>query len=66
MCTSSPKVPAPPPPPPQAPQQRSAQTDSAFNREMRRQRSAAGRSSTIVSGPSGVPTMGAGKTILGG
>ena len=66
MC-NRPKAPPVPPPPPEAPKRVDAAVTGAYGTEKRRQRAAAGQSSTILSGPMGsTGTANVGKTILGG
>ena len=59
--------PKPPPPPPEPPNYVDRDVQAAGDRERKRQRAAAGRSGTILTGPQGA-TEGApvGKTVLGG
>lgn len=67
MCFSSPKVPEATPPPAIAKDQEAAVT-AAQDNERRRRAMAAGRASTILTGPQGVmgsPSAGP-KTLLGG
>jgi hypothetical protein len=72
MCMSSPKVPAPPPPPPpppELPKEMDVAARTARSNERQRAALAAGRASTILTGPLGASdtaaTTAAGKTLLG-
>jgi hypothetical protein len=68
MCFSSPSIPPITPPPPVATQQDQAVTD-ALDRSRKARAMAAGRQSTILTGPQGVDmaqTSTAPKTLLGG
>lgn len=63
MCFSTPNVPTVPPPRP-PPTQQSPEVIAARTNEKRRAALAAGRQSTILTGPMGVPAT-SGKTLLG-
>ena len=66
MC-STPKIPEPAPPPAAAPNYVDRRVQGAHDRDKRRQRTAAGRASTILTGGSGVTSAAnTGKTVLGG
>ncbi len=72
MCMSSPRMPAPPPPPappPELPKELDDATRRARGNERQRAALAAGRNSTILTGPMGLAdaasTAGGGKTLLG-
>jgi hypothetical protein len=64
----SPKKPPPPPPPPAAPPTYvDRDIQGAYDSDKKRQRAAAGRGGTILTGPSGLSGTGnIGKTVLGG
>jgi hypothetical protein len=64
MCFSAPKMPEIPKPTP-PPTQQSPEVVLARTNERRRAALAAGRQSTILTGPSGVPAAGGAKTLLG-
>ncbi|PHS70684.1 MAG: hypothetical protein COB23_03150 [Methylophaga sp.] len=68
MCGGKkPKVQPLPPPPPEPVTQVDADVQGVRGREKKRQRAAAGRSSTILTGGQGLESQAAtGKTILGG
>lgn len=67
MCFSGPSLPAPQAPPPVATEQDAA-VQASLDAERRRRALAAGRQSTILTGPQGVlaPPSGTAKTLLGG
>lgn len=67
MCFSSPSIPAATPPPAIATAQDQTVTD-ALDRDRRARAAAAGKASTILTGPQGVtaPASTAPKTLLGG
>lgn len=67
MCGSKPKAPKPPPPPAAPPTYVSRDIMGAHDTEKRRQRSASGFQSTIMTSGSGLSGTGnAGKMLLGG